>query len=56
MLPTEVRARGAVAYPAASSTSWPTALDGAGWPGILARRPYHLSHLKEESHAHLVSF
>ncbi len=40
-LPAEVRARGAVAYPAASSTSWPTALDGAGRPGILARRPCH---------------
>ncbi len=34
-------ARGAVASPAASSTSWPTALDGTGLPGILARRPYH---------------
>ncbi len=34
-------ARGAVASPAASSTSWSTALDGTGRPGILARRPYH---------------
>jgi len=30
-----------VASPAASSTSWPTSLDGTGRPGILARRPYH---------------
>ncbi len=30
-----------MAYPAASSTSWPTALDGADRTGILARRPYH---------------
>ncbi len=30
-----------MAYPAASSTSWPTALDWAGRPGILARQPYH---------------
>ncbi len=34
-------ARGSAASPAASSTSWPTALDGTGRPGILARRPSH---------------
>ncbi len=34
-------ARGTVASPAASSTSWSTALDWTGQTGILARRSYH---------------